>query len=193
MLESLNGTAAPGRPNILLIMADQWAAASVGCYGCDVPSVTPNLDTLALRGVRFDRHYANVPRVRAQPCLHIYGSFAGGSWRMAQQHRNQSRHAALYTASPKQRYGTWGIGKFHFSPMQQYPPRELKHLGFDQVQITEDPKHGPWLEWVGSKHPEYFNQALAASWPMPYLNNYPPGNEICGLPGKALTTSTWRH
>ncbi len=46
------------RPNILLIMADQWAASALGCDGCAVP-VSPHLDALAARGVRFTRHYDN--------------------------------------------------------------------------------------------------------------------------------------
>ena len=41
-------------PNIIFIMADQLAASFVGCYGSGVES-TPTLDSLAARGVRFDR------------------------------------------------------------------------------------------------------------------------------------------
>ncbi|VGO18301.1 sulfatase-like hydrolase/transferase [Pontiella sulfatireligans] len=43
-------------PNIVLIMADDLGAESVGCYGSTVFS-TPNLDRMARRGARFENAY----------------------------------------------------------------------------------------------------------------------------------------
>lgn len=48
------------RPNVLLIQADQLAAAALGAYGNDVVK-TPHLDALATDGVVFDRAYCNSP------------------------------------------------------------------------------------------------------------------------------------
>lgn len=47
----------PSRPNILLIMADDLGAESLGCYGCS-NFKTPNLDALARTGIRFENCYA---------------------------------------------------------------------------------------------------------------------------------------
>ncbi len=48
------------RPNIVFIMADDLGYADVSCYGRrDYP--TPNIDRLALEGVRFTQAYANSP------------------------------------------------------------------------------------------------------------------------------------
>jgi arylsulfatase A-like enzyme len=48
------------RPNIILIMTDQQRADHVGCYGN--PTVrTPHINSLAERGVRFDRLYVAAP------------------------------------------------------------------------------------------------------------------------------------
>lgn len=44
-------------PNVLLLLVDDLKPA-IGCYG-DPVAVTPNLDRLALRGMRFDRAYCN--------------------------------------------------------------------------------------------------------------------------------------
>jgi choline-sulfatase len=48
------------RPNILLFMFDQMAAASLPCYGHPLVHA-PNLSALAARGVVFDSAYSNSP------------------------------------------------------------------------------------------------------------------------------------
>jgi len=48
------------RPNVLMILADQHHADLLGCAG-HPQAITPNLDTLAARGVRFTRAYCQNP------------------------------------------------------------------------------------------------------------------------------------
>lgn len=48
------------RPNIVLIQADQLAAAALGAYGNAVVQ-SPHLDALAQEGITFDRAYCNSP------------------------------------------------------------------------------------------------------------------------------------
>lgn len=47
--------ASPGKPNILFILADDLGYSDLGCYGGDV--ATPNLDSLAMHGLRFTQFY----------------------------------------------------------------------------------------------------------------------------------------
>src|SRR3954465_15324802 len=48
------------RPNFLLIMTDQQRADHLGCYGNPILK-TPRIDTLAARGVAFDRFIVASP------------------------------------------------------------------------------------------------------------------------------------
>ncbi len=50
-------SAAPGRPNILFIMADDHTTQAFGCYGSRLAKLdpTPTLDKLATQGMRFER------------------------------------------------------------------------------------------------------------------------------------------
>lgn len=45
----------PGRPNVIIIMADDMGFSDIGCYGSEIP--TPNLDALAANGLRFSQFY----------------------------------------------------------------------------------------------------------------------------------------
>ena len=47
--------AAPARPNIVLIMADDMGFSDLGCYGSEIK--TPHLDGLAGAGLRFTQFY----------------------------------------------------------------------------------------------------------------------------------------
>jgi iduronate 2-sulfatase len=53
----LNAQSAPERPNILLILIDDLKP-TLGCYG-DPHAITPEMDRLAARGMRFDLAYCN--------------------------------------------------------------------------------------------------------------------------------------
>ena len=57
LMLSLSSVSAAERPNILLILVDDLKPA-LGCYG-DPVARTPNIDSLAARGMRFDLAYCN--------------------------------------------------------------------------------------------------------------------------------------
>ncbi len=48
---------AAGRPNIILIMADDMGFSDLGCYGSEI--ATPHIDRLAAGGLRFSQFYNN--------------------------------------------------------------------------------------------------------------------------------------
>ncbi len=49
-------SAAPRRPNVLLVTFDQWRADHLGALGCPLP-ITPNVDAVAAGGVTFTKHH----------------------------------------------------------------------------------------------------------------------------------------
>ncbi|MCW5558320.1 MAG: arylsulfatase [Verrucomicrobiae bacterium] len=54
-LAGVIATAAPARPNVLIIFADDLGFSDIGCYGGEI--ATPHLDALARGGVRFTQFY----------------------------------------------------------------------------------------------------------------------------------------
>ncbi|MCH8102590.1 MAG: sulfatase-like hydrolase/transferase, partial [Chloroflexi bacterium] len=48
------------RPNIIFLLPDQLRPDFLSCYGADFIE-TPNIDSLAAEGVRYDRAYSGSP------------------------------------------------------------------------------------------------------------------------------------
>ncbi|WP_157558180.1 arylsulfatase [Niabella aurantiaca] len=75
--------AAPNKPNIILILADDMGFSDLGCYGGEVR--TPNLDRLATEGIRY-RQFYNAARccpTRASLLTGLYPHQAGMGWMAA--------------------------------------------------------------------------------------------------------------
>lgn len=151
-------------PNIVFIMVDQLGAATLHAYGGPVNS-TPTLDKLANNGMRFDRYYATIPVCAPNRATILTG-------------RSPVVHGVLYNNSAldpqttptyamvlqAHGYRTGSFGKMHQTPMSEPEPDDLKFLGFDEAVVSEDPKWGPWIDWVKEKHPEYFEMAVGMAW-----------------------------
>ncbi len=54
---SAHAAGPPGRPNIILVMADDLGWSDIGCYSGEIP--TPYIDSLARDGLRFAQFYNN--------------------------------------------------------------------------------------------------------------------------------------
>ena len=76
-LSSCNSEKETGRPNILLIMADDMGYSDLGCYGGEIN--TPHLDRLAENGIRFTNFYntARCCPTRASLMTGLYPHDAG--------------------------------------------------------------------------------------------------------------------
>lgn len=69
------GLAAPVRPNIVFILADDLGIDGFGCYGSDrFKEKTPNVDALAATGLRFDFCYS-MPTCNPSRCALMTGRY----------------------------------------------------------------------------------------------------------------------
>jgi arylsulfatase A-like enzyme len=110
------------RPNILLIIADQFRWDFVGAYGLNAMGVTPNLDLIAQRGVAFRNAVTNQPLCSpSRACLFTgqYGT-TNGVWKLGPGLRPEA--TTLATALRSHGYTTNYIGKWHLSPNSHEKP-----------------------------------------------------------------------
>jgi len=63
-------------PNIIFIMADDMGYGDLGCYGQET-ILTPNIDRLALSGIRFTQHYAGNTVCAPSRCALMTGYHMG--------------------------------------------------------------------------------------------------------------------
>ncbi len=66
----------PSKPNIVLILTDDLGWQDVKCYDIDEPSPmeTPNIDSLAKRGVKFWQAYSPAPTCAPSRCAIMSGN-----------------------------------------------------------------------------------------------------------------------
>lgn len=124
--ESSSGAEAParGKPNILLILADDVGYSDLGCQGGEIQ--TPNLDALAAGGARFT-HFYNSARccpTRASLLTGVHPAQAGFPDMVG---RLPSRVATIVEVLKPAGYNTYMVGKWHLS--EQTKPTDR---GFDE-------------------------------------------------------------
>ncbi len=125
----------PDRWNVLFINTDQQRWDTLGCYGSPVAR-TPNLDRLAVEGVRFDRCYATNPVCMPARASWFTGQYPShnGCWMngvplppSADLLQHRLRDAGVHTAL---------IGKIHLDNVWQ---RNEPHpaYGFERLDECE--------------------------------------------------------
>ena len=146
-------------PNIVFIQADQLAARALRCYGGAVDS-SPTLDRLAAEGMRFDRAYASFPICLPNRATMLTGRSPGVHGQIGGRTKLHADNPTYAHVLGRAGYRVGGFGKFHREGTSAPHPRVLDDLGFDEFSIVEDDKRGPYLEWIRSEHPDYYELAL---------------------------------
>jgi arylsulfatase len=74
-----NNTRLANKPNIIFILADDLGYNDPGCYGQKIIE-TPNIDALAMKGIRFTQYYSGSPVSAPSRCVLLTGRHSGHSF-----------------------------------------------------------------------------------------------------------------
>ena len=139
----------PQRPNVLFLMTDQHNAGSMGCAGH--PSVlTPSLDRIASRGVRFERAYCNNPICAPSRISFVSGQYPHthrilGNNNFELDDRNPSTLGAVFR---RHGYQTAMIGKGHM--VRQWDEEAYEHLRYCDLCDADrrDPRKHHYFKYL---------------------------------------------
>ena len=130
------------RPNIVLIMADDFGISDLGCYGSEIH--TPNIDRLARSGLRFTQFYncARCCPTRASLMTGLYPHQAGIGHMMSDYglpgyrgDLNQNCVTIAEALKPAG-YTTLMSGKWHVTPVNDSKHNWPRQRGFDRFYGT---------------------------------------------------------
>ncbi len=147
--------AAPARPNIIFVLADDLGIDGVSCYGADAHR-TPHIDALAESGLRFQTCYA-APLCGPSRCLLMTGRYAfrtGGllnqSWRKGGPGAKSADEYPIARLMKDAGYATGHAGKWR---QLGESPRDW---GFDEF-LTDNTASGWYWETKYNKNGEILN------------------------------------
>jgi len=106
-----------GRPNILLLMADQHRGDCLGCDGNHVIR-TPNLDRLAREGARFSSGYSSTPTCTPARSALLTGLSPWHHGMLGYGRVSNLYRVKMPRAIRDAGYHTFGIGKMHWHPQK---------------------------------------------------------------------------
>ena len=112
-------------PNILIIISDQFRWDYVGAYGLNPMNLTPNIDSIARRGVAFQNAVTNQPWCSPSRACLLTGQYANthGVWRLGPGLRPDT--GTLATELRSRGYTANYIGKWHLSPNSSEKPESF--------------------------------------------------------------------
>jgi arylsulfatase A-like enzyme len=129
-------TAAPqGKPNILILLADDLGYADLGVQGCkDIP--TPNIDSIASNGVRFTEAYVPGPQCVPSRMALMTGrypqrgnSLAAGGMGAGTENGLALTETTLADRLHSAGYTSIALGKWHLGEQEKFQPQSR---GFDE-------------------------------------------------------------
>lgn len=125
-----------GKPNILMIMADQFRWDCLGCAG-NAAIRTPNLDRIAARGVRFSNAFTPNPICVPARATLMTGNYPHVCTGMKSNNgRIRAGQPVLTEVLKASGYRTYAMGKLHFVPYAAPGQPRLVH-GFEHVDLHE--------------------------------------------------------
>lgn len=149
------------QPNIIFILADDMSYRDLSCYGQTRYS-TPNIDMLAMNGVRFTQAYAAAPECAPSRCSLLTGLHTGhSSVRINSSARGQDHLSdsdiTIAEVLKKAGYSTgfagkWGIGQ---PETEGVPYKQGFDYSFGFYDQTRAHTFIPYFLWENDKKIEY--------------------------------------
>jgi arylsulfatase A-like enzyme len=152
------------RPNVIVIVADQMRHDMLAIAGGPFKAVTPNLDALAKRGIRFTNAFSANPT-----CMPNRASIATGRWPSVHGTRTNGitfdpNAETFMRALRRGGYKNYAIGKLHHQVMgwvwEDYQLEELRMRNPQILQGLRDGvsrAEGDWQNWENAqRHREQF-------------------------------------
>ena len=119
-------TAGGERPNIIVIISDQFRGDCIGAMGLNPMGLTPNLDQMAAEGVFFRHAFCNQPVCAPARASMFTGQYPSkhGVWHNGPGLRADAitLAATLHQAG----YSTNYIGKWHLMPAEGMPREQAR-------------------------------------------------------------------
>jgi len=163
--------AAPGparrRPNIVFILADDLGYSELGCYG-NTFNETPNLDRMAVEGMRFTDAYASAPVCSPYRAALMTGQAPARVGITDYLRPNDPKHLStdhvtIAEALKGAGYATGIIGKWHLTGYANHGAKEVPPAahGFDETLVSENRGIGGGSYF----HPYHFNREITQRLP----------------------------
>jgi arylsulfatase len=152
--------AAPRRPNVILIVADDLGYGELGCYG-QAKIRTPCLDRMAKEGLRLTQFYAGSPVCAPSRCCLMTGKHGGHAWvrdNRAVKPEGQTPvppgEVLLSELVKREGYATGAVGKWGLGPpgSESDPTRRGFDLFFGYNCQAHAHSHYPTYLWRNDKH-----------------------------------------
>lgn len=122
--------AGAGKPNIVLVMADDQGLGDMAYTGHKILK-TPHFDKLAAEGLRFDRFYAAAPVCSPTRASVMTGRHPNRSAVFKWGHAIRPQEVTVAEALKKAGYRTGHFGKWHLGSVRKGSPVNPGNSGFD--------------------------------------------------------------